>query len=317
MQIRVVFGETSTRNEFELRTINHFSCKKSWKDLVGTGTLKIASRSYFHDQDYDLKDLIKVGDPVTVYAGYDNELVQEFIGFVATVKPTIPIEILLEDYMYKLKHTAAHCIFSSCTLAQLLAKIIPKGIAYSAASISLGAFKATNTNVASCLAKLKESHGLSAYFIGKKLYVGLVHLARVEQNLTPIYTVNIPQGVRKHSLEFKAVDDVKVKVTVTSGKGVKAVVGDEGGETISMRIPKITQSEAERYANERLKKVKVAGFKGSVDLWGLPYIEHGEIVTIIDRDYPDKKGNYYVDAVNFAWDSGGIVRTLEIGAATK
>src|SRR3982750_1108876 len=86
-----------TIGDYEFKSCHSFETTKSWKNLTQTAIIKLHNIS-------GLIGAIKEGDVVEIYAGYDNEpLVQEFVGYVSEISPTIPVEIKCEDEMWKLR----------------------------------------------------------------------------------------------------------------------------------------------------------------------------------------------------------------------
>ena len=82
--------------------INSVTTKSSWKALADTASIKLPNLKRLADGKR-AEDLIHVGDTVVIKLGYDGKLQNEFTGYVSSIKPTIPLEIICEDEMWQLK----------------------------------------------------------------------------------------------------------------------------------------------------------------------------------------------------------------------
>jgi hypothetical protein len=312
----IVFPAVRDRQEISIRKVNAVDGESSWKNLTGTATIKLPSSIYFQDKKVSLKDFIKRGDPVEINLGYNETYHKRFEGFVAHVSPQIPVEITCEDYMYKLKHTPVNKSYQSIRLPQLLANICPSDITINAIDIDLGSFKAPSTNVAKVLEKIKEQYGVVAYFKDKKLFVGKVYLSNTSKS--PVALFHFQRNVKSHNLEYREKDEIKYNVeaisNLKSGKKIKVDVGDKDGEKRTLNYYNITsEAELEATATRDMEKLKVEGYRGSIDTFGQPLVEHTDVVKLEDDKYPEKNGNYFVDGVKFSFTSSGYENTLEIG----
>lgn len=320
MLCEIVFPKIRDRNDIVINKIISVSGEHSWKNLTDTATIKLQSKTYFQGKKIPLKDFIKRGDPVTITIGYSGNMRKEFEGFVASVSPKIPIEITCEDRMYLLKHTSANISYESVMLPKLLNDICPAGTKIDALNTNLGSFKIVKANVAKVLEKTKQQYGFVAYFKGDVLKVGKVYFDSVHAP-KPVAVLNFRKNIRSSNLTYREKEDVKIKVkaisNLRSGKKIEVEVGDKDGEERTLNYFNITEKEDLKAAAERdIDKLKVAGYRGKIKCYGLPVIDHTEIVTIEDPDYPEKNGNYYVDAVSWEFSDAGYTREYDIGSIT-
>jgi hypothetical protein len=226
------------------------------------------------------------------------------------------VEITCEDYMYKLKHTPVNISYQSIRLPQLLENICPTDVSINAIDIDLGSFKAVSTNVAKVLEKLKQQYGLVAYFKDKTLFCGKVYLSNASKS--PVALFHFQRNVQSHNLEYREKEEVKYNVeaisNLSSGKKIKVSVGDEDGEKRTLNYYNITsEAELEATATRDMEKLKVEGYRGSIDTFGQPLVEHTDVVKLEDDKYPEKNGNYFADGVKFSFSSSGYQNTIEIG----
>jgi len=64
--------------------------------------------------------------------------------------------------------------------------------------------------------------------------------------------------------------------------------------------------------NEYVSRV-YDGYEGTFTGWLVPYCDAGYQVKLVDEDYQDKTGNYYVLEVKTNFSKSGGVRTIKIG----
>ena len=80
----------------------------------------------FSIADKKLLDVIKIGDSITIEAGYNGEYHTEFVGYITKIGAEAPIEIECEDEMYKLKKAQPiKKLYSAVDLKVLLRDIAP------------------------------------------------------------------------------------------------------------------------------------------------------------------------------------------------
>ena len=77
--------------------------------------------------------------------------------------------------------------------------------------------------------------------------------------------------------------------------------------------PELSKAELTKYANEELRKVKQNGYRGGFTSFGIPRVDHGDTITLLDDEYPDRKGNYLVDEINIRFTDTIYRRKIEIG----
>ncbi len=322
MVCNIVFPASRDRQQLSINKVKSVSGESSWKNLTDSAKIELPSKIYFKGQSTSIKELLKPGDPVEIYLGYNQTVHKRFTGFVSFVSPQVPVVIECENLMYKLKRTPANFNVQSDTLPNLLKKICPSDIKIDAANIQLGSFKAIKTNVAKVLEKLKEDYGIVAYFKGDTLIAGKVYFNNAL--LEPVGEFDFTKNIKKgHSLVFREADEVKLKVeaisNLRSGKKITVEVGDSDGEERTLNFYNIeSESELKTIAEQELSKLKYAGFRGNFNTYGLPYVDHTDIIKLIDPDYPEKNGNYYIDILKWSFDaSSGYQNNVELGAITK
>lgn len=350
--------------------VNHWEWSESWDKLTQTGKIIVPKKVYARDKNNKLYPLFGVnkniggftnaptilrGDTVTLDAWYtywDKNLVahqtvtQRIItGFVSKVKSKQPIELGIEDNMWKLKQIPApNKIWpaSQYTLEAILKEML-QGTPYTvniltSTTISFDTINLSSQNetVAQFLARLQRDYHLYAYFRGNELRCGSEVYLPDEAANPAFYFQNtiIDAGT---SLEYQRKDDlvlsavasnhiedqtgtfnkdgtaktkkarIEVLVTLANGKTtvtpiVKGQKPDAAttGERLTLFCPWANNVEdLQTYAIAELQKMYYDGFTGSFETFGMPYVKHGDNISLINAILPEQNGTYKCRQVDY------------------
>ena len=58
-------------------------------------------------------------------------------------------------------------------------------------------------------------------------------------------------------------------------------------------------------SNELQKIENFSGYKGDITCFLEPHIENGYVAKIIDKNFPDRQGSYFVESVDGSFSSSG------------
>lgn len=265
-------------------------------------------------EDYNIRNFIKEGDPVTIQLGYDDNLETEFQGYVETIGAAIPLELECVDEMYKLQQTSYTRTFNSVTLLQLLEFIAP-GYSYQLIdNINLGKFVINNSSAYKVLQALKKDYLLHAYFTGKTLNVGFATDLSGEVK----HNYHLTRNVRADTnLNYVSNSDKKIKIKAisTDNEGNKIIVehGDDNGSVRTMNYANKTRNELQNLAKKQYENTSFDGFEGKISAWGEPRTRAGDTIRIIDGfiSDSDRTGNYIAESVKIKFNkSAGLKRTI-------
>lgn len=319
--------DAAARPAFEVRRVVSVKVESSWRNLTSKATVQVPGYWLFKSNKLRIKDWLRRGDPITIELGYNKQLVKEFTGYVTDVKPGIPVTLSCEDEMYRLKRHPAKFSYNGISLPQLLQNICPAGTKVDALDTQLGHIKASNVTVAKVLEKLKELYGFVSYFRDGTLYCGKVYRQGTTDNRKTAFNFQRPGpgAVLDDRLEYRSADDLNVIVTATShqlkGKDLKVVVGDTtalDAEQRTLNYFNLASEEALKAAALRdVQKLKVQGYKGSFTSYGLPSVQHGEIAGLSSTEYPERDGDFFIDATVKDFQSGGYRQEVTIGSAAS
>lgn len=308
-----------TNTKGEIITFNYckqIDIERSSKTL--TNTCKIVLPRKLKLKDRSLTDVFQRGSKIEVrlsYLGYEERL--EFIGFIAHVDLTIPVVLHCEDNMWLLKQVQVNRSWEQVSLNKVLHDIIPADIKYECEDVQLGNFRALKLSVTQVLDVLGNL-GLYSYFRGETLCVGFVYPPKWAGDANYEATYDMHINVAEDNLEYRKAEEVALRVEVISmfdnGKMIKYKSGDANGELHVIHANPNTPMEGlKSVAEKALEKMRVTTMKGTITSFGIPYCDHGFIANIIDDEYSERNGKYFIDKVTIRFGVDGFRRIIELG----
>lgn len=346
--------------------LTSFTASDSWEDLTNRGTLVIPKNLFYRDQygklrplsgttvnigGFNSEPLILRGDRITVEAGYIyknaakrdvREMPVMFKGYISKVGTKIPIELEMEDNMWKLKQIPVdtHTFSKTDSLESILQYLLKdSGFTFKAlTTTTFGAFTIGNETVAQVLYRLRKEFGFESYFRGDELRCGVLVYLPGEDITEKFY---FQQNIISDELEYKRKDDIvlsalahntitenagttkdgatktrhkrlEVLVAIRNGKvqpykeikrGDTVPENDEGERRTLFFPGAKTIDELGKLAEKELIKYYYTGLRGSFETFGLPFVRQGDNVKIKDPKLPERDGIYKIKKVNY---SGGV-----------
>ncbi len=264
--------------------------------------------------------LINEGDPVTISLGYNGSLKTEFIGFVARLNFTSPLEIECEGFSYQLRKKQMKGTLVKTSLLAILKKLI-EGTDIILDEKNIPNFpidkmimeKKTGTEV---LEQIRKTSGnlIRFTFSGNVLWGGLTYLKN--------------KGDVKYRLGWNVIKDGNLKkreaknneITVTwtgktkDGKKVKATAGKKGLVQVKTSHTITDKNALKQLADADNKKQSYDGYEGKITAYGSPYCAAGYRCILDDPKYPERGGNYVVQTVEVTYGMRGFRRSIGLGA---
>ena len=308
-----------------LNQVNDIKIDKSWRNLEDKAMIKFPRANKL------LTKRFKVGDPVSIELSYDGEPKHiEFEGYIKKIMPNVPLMIECEDPVWLLRQGSVNLEWKNTTLRSILTEII--GIANKAnvsrnspsisligndqeEDIKLSTFRITNASVAEAVNKIKQEFGLTAYFKGHQLYVGLAY-----GNPGDRVGYNTTKNVIKNNLTFRNKDDIKIRVKAISvledNERLVIEFGEGNGDQRTLYFQNIEdETKLKEMAQAKLDELSYDGFEGDITTFLIPYAEPGMTGIINDPDQPEQKnGAYIIDSVTTTFGVRGARRKVELGA---
>ena len=315
-------------SKFTIEGVNHVEIDRSVNKINGTAKIKLPTSAILRSGE-EVKTVqtakeIKRGDKVGIKLGYDNQLFQEFEGFVTFINYDMPLVIECEDNFFILREKQIAKSYKETDLNTVLTDILEStGIDFETGGLNLSIEKlllATSQGDAisrdEALKGVFSRYGLTGYFDSNgKLFVGL------QQGKTGT-TVKYKLGwntIDDTDLKFHKADEIKLKVKAVfidpDGSKIEVEAGDENGaiKTLFFYDVKDTAKLKELAENE-LKKYKFDGFSGSVKTFLQPFSDIAMIADITDNNFPDRTGKYFIEGVKTTFGESGGRKKIEIGA---
>ncbi|WP_061230728.1 hypothetical protein [Leptospira weilii] len=253
------------------------------------------------------KDSIKKNDIVqwwTWYEGYPETL--EFEGKVVSISPKMPLEIVCRDGMYDLQLKTVNFHINKMTVSSLVnrcvgGEVISK-IDPAIASELVGDDLAAGRRVAFVLRRLAKQ-GIDAFFRRGVLIV---------QNPTRISppakkkVFQLGHNVIKDNLSTRESRPIQVKLrsyNIDTGKMQEATYTENGGEELIFDLDGISFSELKKRAEEIYHEIAGTGLVGEFETFGVPSVQHSEIITFKDPDDKARSKDVFVDKVIKTWSA--------------
>jgi hypothetical protein len=307
-----------TVGNYRFRQVNNVRIEKSWRELGDKCTIRLPALKR------RLQEIFKAGDAVTVNLWYDGQTQHtEFVGYVRRVMPNIPFGLECEDQVHLLRKTNLNKSWKDTTLKEIINYLVNEVNTKFSSSITISGllptvnfkqFRYDNVNAAQALQKLKEEFGLTAYFRGKELFVGLAY-----QQKPGTVKYSLAWNVIGYDLEERREEDFQLKVKAIGIKRdntrIEVEVGDKDGEQKTFHSYTIHDKEQlKKYAEEEMKKLKFTGFDGSIQTFLYPYAEPLMTAKLSDPQYGERRsGSYVVDSVVTEFGTQGARREVELG----
>lgn len=302
---------------YSLRTVDAVKIEESVDALADTAEITLPETVM--NEVLNIGDNIKRGSEVKIKLGYDKFLVQEFVGYVQEITTRdSSLKIICEDALFLFRVGVKSEEMKMVTMeaiAQRVAKQIDPsfkvvcdyGISYEKFVIH----QATGFDV---LKKLAEETKANIYFNTDKKELH-IHPPYVEKGGEVTYSMQV--NVESSSLEFKKKIDKKVEVIVEStdskGKVQSFTAGTTGGDKVTLKVGSVATADLSKIANAELIRRSADGYEGSLTGWLVPVVKPTYSAKIIDEDYPDKTGKYYVLGVTTEFNASGGKRTVKLG----
>lgn len=268
-----------------------------------------------------IEDKIRVGDGVSIGFGYDNNIMEEFRGYVSAISTDASkLTIECEDETYRLNKAVRDKAWTDVNVKSIIEYILLEtgsGLKLDCSyDFSYDKFTILNANGIDVLRKIQEEASPNIYVKNDTLYVEPKY-AKIFGSAIYDFAKNIDKN--GCSLEYKRSDDVKVHVQVkgqtSDGKEIKAEAGTTGGEQVNVDYGTSVSNmkSLQLKANELLKSHSYEGYRGNFQSWLVPQVKAGYKVTIRDKDYEYKEGNYYAISVETEISRNGGIRKIELG----
>jgi hypothetical protein len=295
------------------------SCEvfSSVDNLADTATIVLPEAIMNEVLNFEKK--IDRGTEVVIQFGYNGNLETEFTGYIKDITVNdSSLKILCEDSIFLFRNGIPDVELKPTSIAKIAQYVIASidgsyklDCTYDIAYEKFTIHQATGYTV---LSKLQEETKANIFFdaANKTLHI---HPPYIEKGGVVSYSMQ--ENIEVSGLEYKNRIDTKVEVTVEStditGKVQKTVAGTTGGDKVTLKVGSMDKASLQRVANAELLKQSAPRYEGSFDTWLIPMVKPMFSAQIIDEEYPDKIGFYYVQTVVTSITESGGKRTITPG----
>ena len=302
---------------FRLRMVEKVSIKRSVELLSDTATITLPGTVF--NKAINIEDKIKVGDDVEIQLGYNDNLKEEFKGYLKAIKTdggSLTLE--LEDDIYLFRKSVKDEEMKNASVKNILANICSQVGGFSVScdyDFSYDKFVINNATGYDVLKKIQDEASPNIYLKDKVLHVHPQY-AEIFGEARYDFSRNIERDGT--DLKYKSEDERKLLVVVEgtdeTGATVSVEKGTTGGDKMTLKLPGVSsRSSLEQKAQSVLEQKVYTGYEGSFQSWLVPYVDAGYKVALTDPDYEIKNGTYYVISVETTFSKDGGVRKITLG----
>jgi len=317
MNARITLPEHEGRRQLIINQVSAITTETSFKQLTDRATVTLPRNVKFFDK-HKVRDIFRRGAPIKIEFGYNGEYITEFEGYITQASANIPIELVCEDEMWKLKQLPVNVSLQNATLESLFKAIAPNYDLDVLEGVQLGNVRFANSTVAQVLDKLsKEPYNLYSYMKGKQLVCGKYYADDTEEE-----TINfhLERNAVSNDLNYRSAEDITLKIkgvsVLKNGGKIEAEIGEAGGDEYQLTYYNIeAKAEVLKLLEKDYETKKRGGFDGSFTAFGTPSVRHGLKVKLTSDLYEDRSGTYYVEAVNKTYDNAKIRQEITLGGA--
>ncbi len=302
---------------FRLKMVEKVSIKRSVELLSDTATITLPGTVF--NKAINIEGKIKVGDAVEIQLGYNDNLKEEFKGYLKAIKTdggSLTLE--LEDDIYLFRKSVKDEEMKNASVKSILENICSQVGSFSVScdyDFSYDKFVINNATGYDVLKKIQDEASPNIYLKDKVLHVHPQY-AEIFGEARYDFSRNIERDGT--DLKYKSEDERKLLVVVEgtdeTGATVSVEKGTTGGDKMTLKLPGVSsKSSLEQKAQSVLDQKVYTGYEGSFQSWLIPYVDAGYKVTITDPDYEIKDGTYYVISVETTFSKDGGVRKITLG----
>ncbi len=255
---------------------------------------------------------IKVGDKISIELGYDENYNEEFVGYIKQKNYTQPLELICEDEYWTTRNRNVS-ISGTQTLEDCL---LACGLLVRHASkLTLKNFVVDDKPVSWVLGKLQSDYGLHIFFD----MTGKVIASRAYELSSTAVKYKLRHNViRDDELKYQLASDMKMKIKAVcymkDGTKVEGEMGTDGGAQKTLYFYDVESNEELKVlAQQELERYSYDGYQGKITTFLQPYAEPCMLAELIDEQYADRNGTYFIEAVEVSFDTSGARRIVQLG----
>lgn len=314
----IIDTNQKTQNSTYLPLVS-ISVEASIQNLTDFATVVLTG--FVMNECINFEKVFKVGDSIKIEFGYDENLINEFEGFIDKVnydKDDFVISCIDALYLYKKPVTSKE--FKNISVKDLC-RYISKEVnteftVVCDIEMKYDKFVISDATGFDVLKKIAEETKFNIYFITSKNELH-IHAPFVEKTGEVIFSMQ--NNVEDFDLTYISKEDKNLKVIVETtdinGKQYKFEKGtaQDNKNVINLKLSSVSQEQAKELMETTYKSNFRDRYEGSITGWLIPFCSPGYTAKIIDNDFPEKRSYYYVEAVTTVFSESGGKRTVKLG----
>jgi hypothetical protein len=306
---------TNKVGKYKLTMLDSVKITRSVEQLNDTAEIVLPGTCF--NKAIEIESNVKRGDSVTIQAGYDGNLVNEFEGFIESISTDNgAIKLNCEDSIFQFRKPVADKEFVNPDVKEILQYICSQVGGFTLNcdySFKYDKFVIRGNTGYEILKKVQEEVKPNVYIKGDVLHVHSQY-----QEIFGNAKYSFQDNIEKSELEYKDSRDRVWEIIVEgkdkSGKVIRETAGSPGGDQETIKIDAASDTESlKKLAQEHLKMKSYTGYSGSLTGWLIPFCDAGYKASIEDKDYEFKNGDYYVLEVETTISSAGGQRKVTVG----
>ena len=277
---------------YKLRLLEKVNIKKSVELLADTAVITMPGAVF--NKTIEVESKLKVGDEVTIKLGYDEDLREEFKGYLKAIKTdggSLTLEC--EDPIYMFRKSVNDEEMKEVNVKTILNNICSQVGGFSVScdyDFTYEKFVISNATGYDVLKKIQEEASPNIYLKDNVLHV---HPQYSEIFGDVVYNFKTNIENTGTDLKYKSKDERKLLVVVEStdkkGKTIKVEKGTTGGDKMTVKMSGVTDAASlEAKAQQVLESKVYDGYEGNIQGWLIPFVDAGYRAKIVDDDYEYK-----------------------------
>ena len=312
-----------TLGNFRLKMLEKVEIDRSVDTLADTATITLPGMVF--NKALEVESKIKRGDKVLVQLGYDDKLVTEFDGYIESIHTDGGIIALnCEDALFLYRVPIDDIQLANVSVTDILnfvnAKVSANYPTMPAFTLSCDydfryqKFTIKGATAFDVLKKIQEEAKPNIYLKGSVLHVHPQY-SEIFGKTAYDFAVNIDRNgcdlKYRHANERNVI--VEIEYTTPDGKVAKVSYGTTGGEKVSLKAGTTDIASLQLLAQQEHDNRVFDGYDGSFAGWLIPYCDAGYQISLNNKDYAFKNGNYYVIGVKTEFSKEGAKRNIKLG----
>ena len=310
MDFDIVIGK------YRLKMVDSVKVKHSVEQLSDTATVTLPAM--VEGKALEVESKLHAGDKVTVKLGYDGKLETEFEGYLKAINTdngnlTLECEDAIYLFDKKVDDVELTGIGMKALLEKVVAQVDPSYQVQTEFDFTWDKFVFYHATARDVLKKVQDETKANIWF-----HEGALHVQpQYAQASGKTVVFDFSRNIESSNLKYRKASDKKVEVTVkmtnAAGKSFEKSAGAPGGKSIKKVVSGVSETQLATLAKNEHNLWCYDGYEGSFTGWLIPYVQPGDAVKIVDEDYPNKQGVYYVTGTEINFSKEGGKRTVSLG----